>query len=280
MSTGRYRIDRGRLAALLRKEFAQIGRDPSTFLIALALPLLLLFMFGYGISLDTSRTRIGVVLEDSGASALGLAQSYARSPYFDVTMARSVPPVRAQMVASTLRGMVVIPADFSETATTCIGTPIAVGATCTATITFNPGPGDQGSLSGRILVQSDAANSPIGINLVGVGAALAAEAIEIEAQHSVFAKQFPRRGVQGKASWLGFFEKTFAGQVPQKPLQSVGIRAAGEGKRLNFRMSGGDMIGHAQSCRDVDAPWSTEIGQVPKAHPAIMPQSGRHAEAV
>ncbi len=38
---------------MMVKEFAQIVRDPSTFLVALALPLLLLFLFGYGISLDT-----------------------------------------------------------------------------------------------------------------------------------------------------------------------------------------------------------------------------------
>jgi Bacterial Ig-like domain (group 3) len=64
--------------------------------------------------------------------------------------------------------------DYSETATTCTGTAVAVGATCTATITFNPGPGDQGSLSGEVLVQSNAANSPVGVNVIGVGAPLAA----------------------------------------------------------------------------------------------------------
>ena len=64
--------------------------------------------------------------------------------------------------------------DFSETASTCIGAPIAVGATCSATVTFNPGPGDQGKLSGLLLAKSDAANAPIGINVTGVGASLAA----------------------------------------------------------------------------------------------------------
>ena len=63
--------------------------------------------------------------------------------------------------------------DFSETTTSC-SAPEAVGATCSATITFNPGPGDQGSLSGELLVQSGAANSPVGVNVVGVGVALAA----------------------------------------------------------------------------------------------------------
>ena len=69
-----------RLAALMVKEGAQIVRDPSTFLIAFVLPLILLFLFGYAVSLDTSRTRVAVVVQDSSAPALDLAQSYAHSP--------------------------------------------------------------------------------------------------------------------------------------------------------------------------------------------------------
>ena len=69
-------------------------------------------------------------------------------------------------------------ADFSVTTTSCVA-PVAVGATCTGTITFNPGPGDQGSLSTEILAQTGAANSPVGINVVGVGVALAKSATTI-----------------------------------------------------------------------------------------------------
>jgi hypothetical protein len=72
-------------------------------------------------------------------------------------------------------------ADFSETATTCIGAPIAVGSSCTATVTFNAGPGDQGPLTGQVAVASDAANAPIAINVVGVGAPLAASTTTLKA---------------------------------------------------------------------------------------------------
>jgi ABC-2 type transport system permease protein len=51
-----------RLAALVRKEYLQILRDPSSILIALVLPALLLFIFGYGVNLDSNRLRIGLVL--------------------------------------------------------------------------------------------------------------------------------------------------------------------------------------------------------------------------
>ena len=63
--------------------------------------------------------------------------------------------------------------DYSETATTCTGSPVAAGATCTATITFSPGPGDEGTLTGTVLVQGNVANSPVGVSGTGVGAALA-----------------------------------------------------------------------------------------------------------
>ncbi len=71
-------------------------------------------------------------------------------------------------------------ADFSETGTTCIGAPIAIGSSCTATVTFNPGPGDQGTLTALLAIASDAANAPVGINVAGVGAALAASASVIK----------------------------------------------------------------------------------------------------
>jgi sugar lactone lactonase YvrE len=65
--------------------------------------------------------------------------------------------------------------DFSVTTTSCVA-PVAVGAACTGTITFNPGPGDQGTLSTEILAQTGAANAPVGINVVGVGVPLAKSA--------------------------------------------------------------------------------------------------------
>ena len=39
-----------RLGALILKEFRQIVRDPSSYLVAGVLPLLFLFIFGFGIS--------------------------------------------------------------------------------------------------------------------------------------------------------------------------------------------------------------------------------------
>jgi ABC-2 type transport system permease protein len=103
-----------RVAALVTKETAQIVRDPSTFLIAFVLPMILLFLFGYAVSLDLTRTRIALVMQDSSAPALRLAQAFQHSSYFDVTMARTIQPVRAKMVDGSVRAIIVIPADFGQ----------------------------------------------------------------------------------------------------------------------------------------------------------------------
>lgn len=107
-------FDRRRLVALSIKEFAQIMRDPSTFLIAFLLPLILLFLFGYAVSLDSSRTRIALVMEDSSAQALDLASAYAHSDYFEVIPARSVAQVRDTLIDGTARAIIVIPQGFGE----------------------------------------------------------------------------------------------------------------------------------------------------------------------
>jgi ABC-2 type transport system permease protein len=108
------RFDSQRFRAMLLKESLQILRDPSTFLIAFLLPLLLLFIFGYGVSLDTARARIGLAVEDSSAPALGLASAFRSSRWFEVIETRSAAPLKRELVADRIRGIVVIPQDFGR----------------------------------------------------------------------------------------------------------------------------------------------------------------------
>jgi hypothetical protein len=70
--------------------------------------------------------------------------------------------------------------DYSETATDCTGNSVAVDATCTVTVTFNPGPGDDGTLTGSVLAQGNVANAPVGVNGTGVGVTLAASATTLK----------------------------------------------------------------------------------------------------
>jgi ABC-2 type transport system permease protein len=112
MRAGALRLRRFR--ALVVKETLQALRDPSTLAIAVVLPLILLFLFGYGISLDARNVRLGVVVEDDSALARELAAGFAASRYFEATFVRDRREVTDDLVAGRLRGVVVVPQDFSE----------------------------------------------------------------------------------------------------------------------------------------------------------------------
>jgi ABC-2 type transport system permease protein len=103
-----------RLYAMLLKESLQIVRDPSTFLIAFVLPLLLLFLFGYAISLDPTRTRIGIAVQDTGAAAQSLTQAYQQSRWFETSVSRDVQSLTHDLQTGRLRGIIVIPQDFGR----------------------------------------------------------------------------------------------------------------------------------------------------------------------
>jgi len=103
-----------RLAALVRKESLQVVRDPSAILIAFALPVMLLFLFSYAVSLDVKGVRLGVVLETDSAEAQSLAAAFEATRYFEILPARDRREVAPRLVASEIRGFVVIPQDFEQ----------------------------------------------------------------------------------------------------------------------------------------------------------------------
>src|SRR3569623_607216 len=85
-ATSSGRTERGlrmlRLLGLMRKEFQQIVRDPSSIIIAGVLPLVLLFLFAFGVSLDLRNIHIAVVAEQSSPQTDRLLESFSNSPYF------------------------------------------------------------------------------------------------------------------------------------------------------------------------------------------------------
>lgn len=103
-----------RLYALITKEFFQIIRDPSSLLISVVLPLILLFVYGYGVSLDMDHLRIGLVMEDTAPDAQSFAKSLMGSRYFEVRVVRHRRELENEMISGTIRGIVVIPAYFSQ----------------------------------------------------------------------------------------------------------------------------------------------------------------------
>lgn len=108
------RLDRRRFRGLFVKELLQVVRDPSSILIAFVLPGILLFLFGYGLSLDADRLDIGLILEDTGPEVQSLVVAFTNSRYFDVRVARHRDALQEDLVAGRVRGLVVVPEDFSQ----------------------------------------------------------------------------------------------------------------------------------------------------------------------
>jgi ABC-2 type transport system permease protein len=104
----------GHVRALIVKEGLQVVRDPSSIMIAFVLPVILLFLFGYGVSLDANRVKVGVVMQDTSPIARSLASAFIHSPFFDARVGHALAPFKADLVASRIRGIVVIPPDFAE----------------------------------------------------------------------------------------------------------------------------------------------------------------------
>ena len=71
-----------RLTGLIRKEFLQIWRDPSSLAIAFVMPIFLLLLFGYGVSLDAKHVPVGLVVEKMTSEASSFTAAFAQSEYF------------------------------------------------------------------------------------------------------------------------------------------------------------------------------------------------------
>ncbi|HHR5847191.1 ABC transporter permease subunit [Providencia alcalifaciens] len=103
-----------RLKALCWKESKQIVRDPSSALIAIVIPLMLLFIFGYGINLDSSKLRVGILMDQQSQPARELVDTFTGSPFIDATISNNRNLLINKMQAGEIRGIVVIPVNFAE----------------------------------------------------------------------------------------------------------------------------------------------------------------------
>lgn len=103
-----------RLRALCRKESYQILRDPSSFLIAFVIPLMLLLIFGYGINLDSSKLRIGILMEQQSSQANHLVSAFSGSPYISPVISTQRTELLQMLQTGQIRGLIVIPSDFDK----------------------------------------------------------------------------------------------------------------------------------------------------------------------
>ena len=103
-----------RSKAIMIKEALEIKRDPSSFLIAGLLPLLLIFLFGYGVSLDANVIKIGIVVEDTSPLARSLVHAFLNTRYFSGTVSTDKDEMIQALMHNTIRGIIVVPQQFTE----------------------------------------------------------------------------------------------------------------------------------------------------------------------
>jgi len=103
-----------RLKGMIRKEFLQIVRDPSSIAIAFVLPLLLLLIFGYGVSLDAQNVPMALVVDNPSAETAGFVGSFEQSSYFEPHMFTSIQTAEAALRQGMVDGIIWLRGDFAE----------------------------------------------------------------------------------------------------------------------------------------------------------------------
>lgn len=102
------------LIALVKKEFLQIIRDPSSIIISFILPLISILIYMYGINLDSVRVTIGIKNDDANPEISTLIKSFGHSKYVKSSIYDNEQDLTESIVRSKLKGALLIPNDFSR----------------------------------------------------------------------------------------------------------------------------------------------------------------------
>ncbi|WDQ16407.1 ABC transporter permease [Rhodopirellula sp. P2] len=103
-----------RLRGLVRKEFLQVWRDPSSLAIAFVLPVILLLMFGYGVSLDAEHVPIALVVERTTPDTTSFCAELEHSLYFRPVYLHGMPAARQAMMERRVDAILHLREDFSS----------------------------------------------------------------------------------------------------------------------------------------------------------------------
>jgi len=115
-----------RLRGLVRKEFLQIVRDPSSIAIAFLMPLFLLILFGYGVSLDADHVPVALVAEAPSPDSEDFFASLSGSPSFAPHTVQTLSEAERELRAGRVNAIVHLRANFAEQLRRPNGAPIQV----------------------------------------------------------------------------------------------------------------------------------------------------------
>jgi ABC-2 type transport system permease protein len=115
-----------RMRGLVRKEFLQVIRDPSSIAIAFLMPVVLLFLFGYGVSLDAEHVPIALVVEHPDADTASFTGVFRHSRYFRPVDFFELKAAEDAMGRGRVDGIIHLREDFSRHVRESTGSPVQV----------------------------------------------------------------------------------------------------------------------------------------------------------
>jgi ABC-2 type transport system permease protein len=115
-----------RLRGLIRKEFLQVLRDPSSIAIAFLMPVLLLLLFGYGVSLDAENVPIAVVAGQPNEDTASFVGAFRQSRYVYPVLMPGMHEAVEALNARRVDGIVYLKQDFSRRVRSSEGAPVQV----------------------------------------------------------------------------------------------------------------------------------------------------------
>jgi ABC-2 type transport system permease protein len=113
-----------RLRGLMRKEFLQIVRDPSSIAIAFLMPIFLLLLFGYGVSLDSEHIPLALVVEQPSTDTADFVAAFNQSRYFNPVAFANTHEAEHALMAGRVKAIVVLRQDFAQRLRQADGAPI------------------------------------------------------------------------------------------------------------------------------------------------------------
>jgi ABC-2 type transport system permease protein len=103
-----------RVWTLVRKEYRQIVRDPSSIAVGVVMPVMLIVLFGYALSLDVRNVPVAIVVERLSPDAMELAARFQLSPYFSAQVFTSMQEAETQLLEGHIDGIVRIRSDYAR----------------------------------------------------------------------------------------------------------------------------------------------------------------------
>jgi ABC-2 type transport system permease protein len=103
-----------RFAALLRKEWLQIIRDPITLRFIIALPMMQLFLFGYAINTDPKNLPAGLLSVEHSKYERTLVAALQNTGYYDIRQLSSEAEAERALAQGELLFVITIPPSFDR----------------------------------------------------------------------------------------------------------------------------------------------------------------------